>query len=86
MTIKKCDRCKQIIKTEHPVNFGLLNLNEKLEEEEHDHQWSMFRVGPEYKEYKFELCIECANEMLHWAQHVENDLTVIKNAKKTNKT
>lgn len=86
MKITKCDRCKQELKTEHPVCFGLLNLNEKLKEkEECDNQWTMFRMGPDYKEFKFEICVDCANDILHWAQHVENDLKV-NNAKTTNPT
>lgn len=84
MRIEKCDRCKQEIEGER-VAFGLVNLNEKLKESESDSAWSMFRLGSDYKEYKFDLCVNCANDLLHWAQHIENDLKV-DDAKKINKT
>lgn len=77
MKIVKCDRCKQEIKTEYPVCFGLGNPNEKLEEEESTNSmFNLFSSRPSYKEYKFELCIDCANMLLRWAQHVENELKV----------
>lgn len=68
--IYKCDRCKKEISYE-PIIFQAVNRNETKKE-------AMAFWGPTGEQYlwkNFELCYECAMNVLRWLAHQENILS-----------
>lgn len=76
MEFHKCDRCKCIIKESEPIIVHIMNQNEIKGE----HLHISGAIIKEFQNVTWELCIDCAQEVIHWLAHQENEL---KNGQKT---
>lgn len=69
MQIFKCDRCRKEIVGYKPIIFQFINQNE-FNNKIHP----MFGVLQEFNHFEYELCGECAKNVLRWLSHPENEL------------